>query len=375
MGVLAHEIWAVIEPGLFAALFADIVHHFDAGVHLAAHIVSLALAVDGALIVHRQGRVLLEVIVHGIGVVIAARLVAKAPHNNRCVPADFVPLIQPHDAVHIVAFPLGVVADGVIGRRELHGERTVRLQVIFVYNINAKLVRQFQQQWVRGIVRCAHGVDVEPLTDQHITLDIIGGHGVAIGRIGIVVVHALKFDFAAIEQEHILLDFNRAEADFLFYAAGGGFIVNIVQCRDFGIPLGHIKPRKHSLRRAIPGRNGCCLLQAVALDGKRHVNIRERLRGKGQRVAIGLFLGFGINVPQVRWLLGAQQHIAEDAVIAEHILVFQIGPIAPAVYHNHQFVMPGFQLSGQIKLRRVVRTLGIADKEPVYIQIHAAGNA
>ena len=274
-----------------------------------------------------------------------------------------------------MAFPLGVVADGVVGRRELHGERTVRLQVIFVYNINAKLVRQFQQQWVRGIVRCAHGVDVEPLTDQHITLDIIGGHGVAVGRIGIVVVHAFKFDFAAIEQEHILLDFNRAEADFLFYAAGGGFIVNIVQCRDFGIPLGHIKPRKHSLRRAIPGRNGCCLLQAVAFDGKRHVNIRERLRGKGQRVAIGLFLGFGINVPQVRWLLGAQQHIAEDAVIAEHILVFQIGPIAPAVYHNHQLVMPGFQLSGQIKLRRVVRTLGIADKEPVYIQIHAAGNA
>ena len=55
---------------------------------------------------------------------------------------ELVPLIQPRDAVQVAGLPFRVVADGVVGRRELVGEGAVGLQVVLVHDVKAVLVRK-----------------------------------------------------------------------------------------------------------------------------------------------------------------------------------------------------------------------------------------
>ena len=114
MRILAHEVGAVIEACLLAAVLAHVVHHLHRRVHFAADIIGLALAVDGALIVHGQGGMRLQVVIHGIRIVETAGLIAQGPHEDGGIRVNLVALIKPGDAVDIVAFPLGIMGDGVV---------------------------------------------------------------------------------------------------------------------------------------------------------------------------------------------------------------------------------------------------------------------
>ena len=79
-----------------------------------------------------------------------------------------------------------------------------------------------------------------------------------------------------------------------------------------------------------------------------------------------------VNVREICRFGYAQQDIPENAVVPEHILIFQIGPVAPAADDAQQLVLSRLQLPGQIELRDIVRALGIADKFPVQVQIQTA---
>ena len=54
VGILAHEIGPVVEGLLLSLMLAHVVQHFDAGVHLAAHVIGDLFAVNGALVVDRK---------------------------------------------------------------------------------------------------------------------------------------------------------------------------------------------------------------------------------------------------------------------------------------------------------------------------------
>ena len=142
MGVLAHEVGPVIEGFLLPAVLAHIVDHLHAGVHLAAHVIGDFLAMDGALVMDRQWRMGFQILIHGIGVGIASSLVAKTPHDDGSVSVDLVPLIEPGDPIHIVSFPLGIMADGVVGRGDLVGPGSVGLQIVFVHDVETVFICQ-----------------------------------------------------------------------------------------------------------------------------------------------------------------------------------------------------------------------------------------
>ena len=79
---------------------------------------------------------------------IAACLIAKAPHHNRCIAVDLVPLIETRDAVHIVGFPFGVIADRIVGAADLVREYNERGNTDFVllpegcYKLKAGTIEQ-----------------------------------------------------------------------------------------------------------------------------------------------------------------------------------------------------------------------------------------
>ena len=58
---------------------------------------------------------------------------------------DFIALIKTADAVDIVAFPFLVMGDGIKCRGELMGETTMGLKVILIDDIDAELIRHFEQ--------------------------------------------------------------------------------------------------------------------------------------------------------------------------------------------------------------------------------------
>ena len=163
--ILAHEIGAIVEWFLPAAMFAHIMHHLHRRIHFAAHIVGNALAMHGALIMHGQVRVLMQVLRHGVGVVVAARLIAQAPHKDAGVAVNLVALIQAGNAVDVARLPLHIMADGVIGAGDLHGKGRMGLKVVLIHDVDTQLVRQLDQQRIRRIVAGTDGIYVVRLAD------------------------------------------------------------------------------------------------------------------------------------------------------------------------------------------------------------------
>ena len=373
--VLAKEVRPVIERRLLAAVLADLMYILHARVHLAADIIGDALAVHRTLVVHRQCGVRLQIVVHRVGIRIAAGLVAERPHDNGRIGVKLIALIEPRDAVEIARLPLGIVADGVVGRRDLMRPGAVRLQIVFVDDIDPVFVGQLQKQRVRRIVRGADRIDIELLAELHIPLDLVGGHRIAVRRAGIVVVDTFELDLSAVEQEHVAADLHGFKADALADAGRRGLIVNRIECRLLGAPLGNGEVFK-AHRRALPcGRDCLRLVQAVPLQREGHIGIGECRGRQRQRIGLPHLFRDGIQILKIGRFGDAQQHIAENAVVAEHVLALEIGAGAPAVHDGHELVLPLVQQAAQIELRNVVRALGIADKGSVQIEVEAARHA
>ena len=119
----------------------------------------------GALIMHGQVRVLMQVLRHGVGVVVAARLIAQAPHKDAGVAVNLVALIQAGNAVDVARLPLHIMADGVIGAGDLHGKGRMGLKVVLIHDVDTQLVRQLDQQRIRRIVAGTDGIYVVRLAD------------------------------------------------------------------------------------------------------------------------------------------------------------------------------------------------------------------
>ena len=239
MGIFAQEIGPVVQLLLLALMLADFSHIFHAGVHLAAHIVGDALAVDDAFVMHRDGGVGFQPGIHGIGVVIAAGLVAQAPQND--AGPVFIPVVQMLNPFHIPGQPGFVRGNAVRGGRELVGEGAVGFQIVFVYDIDAVFVAQLDEQRIRGIVGGADGVDVVAFAKQNIPLNFVRGQAVAAGGAGIVVIDAPQLQLLAVQGKDIALNLYILKAHALPDNGVAKLDVKIVQRRLFRVPLLHIQ--------------------------------------------------------------------------------------------------------------------------------------
>ena len=375
VGILAEEIGPVVEALLLPLLFPHVVDHLYGRIHLAAHVVADPSAVDGGFIVDRKIGVVLQVLVHGIGVAIASGFVAQAPHDDGGIAVDLVPLVKAGDAVQVVGLPLGIVADGVVGGRKLVGKGAVGLQIVLVHDVDAQLVGQLQKERIGRIVGGADGIDIELLAEPHVPFDLFRRHGIAACRRGIMMVHALELDLPSVDQEDVAPDLHGPEADPLLYAGGGGLEIDGVEDRLLCVPLGHIQVFKSDLRQLSHGGGSLCQLQVLPFQGEGNGSIGQSLCPQGQAVGLSVFACPGIQIREIRLFGDPQKHIPEDAVVAEHVLVLQVGPVAPAVDHGHQLVGAFLKAACQIELRRVVGSLGIADELSVDVQVQAGSHA
>ena len=372
VGILTHKVRPVIQALHLSSVLTGPVHHIHARIHLAAHIVSLPLTVDRALVVDRNIRLRSQVVVHCIRIVITARLVAEGPHNYGSIGMELIALVQTLNAVHVTGLPLRIVAYGIVGGRELHDDRSVGLQIIFIHNIYTHLVSHLQKERVRRIVRCPDRINIKFLAQSHIALDLIRRQGVSVSRTRVMVIYTLELDLMTVQIEYILMDLHRLKADSLLNAGCRCLKIYIIEDRIFGTPFSHIEVFKCD-RSALPiCPNSLASRDPVAFKRKCHVRIGQSLRGELQAVFARSFLRHRIKIPEIGRLGDSEQNISENTVVAEHILALQIGACAPAVYHCQKLILTLFEIPGQIEFRSVVSALGVTYKGSVHIEIKAA---
>ena len=377
MRILAEQVRAVVEAARRRAALAHAPHAVDRGIHLAAHVVGTPKRVDGALVVDGQVGARADELVHGVGVAAAARLVAQAPHDHARV--GLVALEQALGAVEVARLPARVVREAVLTRGELAHQGAVRLEVGLVDHIDAQLVAELEQVRVGRVVRRADGVDVVLLAEAHVALDLRRPHRVAGPRGRVVVVDAVQLDGAAVHEEAPPVHAGLAEARAQERALGARLDDEVVEAGRLRGPLEHVEAVEgHGRATAGRARRGGAL-KPVAAQRDAHLAVRREGDVDLKAVAHATRAFFSarphVNVPDAAGGHLAQQHVAEDAVVAEHVLAFEIGARAPAPHHGDELVYPGALVGREVKLRRVVGALGIAHALAVEVEVQAARDA
>ncbi len=387
MGVFAEEIGPIAELGYISCTLSHLMHLFHGRIHLAAHIVGSAPGMDHALIVDGQIGSLFQIAVHSVRIAPAAGFVAQAPHNDGRM--ELIPVEKPAGTIQVMQLPGRIVADMVVIRGQTLGPAAMGLQIGFIHHIDAQLIAQLQQIGIRGIVGSAYGIYIIFPAQADIPLHIRRGHGIAAGGAGIVVVNAMKLYRPAVDPEHPSVHSHPLKAHPFPDTAGLCLNQEVIEHRLLRIPLPDEKLREGHLGHMLPGIPGQSLIDTMALQRKTHravpiergsdrsvINRTEVPRSRIGQTLIGHpAVGLPGNIPDIALLTDPQQHIPENSVIAEHILTFQIGAVAPSVHHGQQFVFSRIQKIRHVKFRRIVGTLGITHKAAIYIQIHTAGHA
>ena len=285
-----------------------------------------------------------------------------------------------HGAAQVSALPLRVVREPVVRGRKLSHQHPVSLDIHLVHYVDSHLGRKFQKQRIRGIVRCPYGIDIELLAESEVPLDLCGRHAVAVLRVGVVVIDALELDPVAVEGVEIALHFYGLESDSLMYAAVGALDVEVVEHGILRAPSLNLKILEGDFGLPFDGFCLQCLRQGVAvmvrsLDGEGHFHIVRDERRDVCRESLALSSGLQVDVPDVIFVGNSEKHVAEDAVVAEHVLTLQVCAVAPAANHADQLVAPFFHEVGYVELGGVVGFLGEACELSVHMNLYAAADA
>ena len=240
--------------------------------------------------------------------------------------------------VKIVCLPLRIVADRIVCSRELHGEGSVRFNVRLVNYVDADLIAHLKKIRIRRIMRSPYCIYVVLLADEHIALDLLRSHCVSVYRTCVVMVDTVQLDLPSVDQEDVTFDRYCAESGPLMNALTCCLVIDIVENRLLGVPLCHIEPLKDCLSSIILRPDRLCNLYAVALKSKCHLIVSIHLGLQPGSISVrSLFTG-KINIPDAVSVLDPQQHIAEYAVVAEHVLTFKIRAVAPPAHYDHELV-------------------------------------
>ena len=268
--------------------------------------------------------------------------IAQTPHDDTGMILE-----RFHHALHPVherLFPVSPVA----GVRALLVAEAVGFNVTFTEHIQTVLVAQFVEDRGVRIVAGTDGVDVVALHLQDVVPDRFHGDRSAQIRVEFVTVHAPDHDAGAIDQQLTFLDLDGAETEgqrFIFDRLASGsaeFHSHRVEVRRFcGPAVDFFQVRLHAdfclgfarfrLDRGGHSLDGnavriedlhiCLDPVQIAVFGAADLQI-------GRELAIGF--GMNENIGEVRRIRNCHDgDIPEDAGEPPHILVFQIGAVAP----------------------------------------------
>ena len=189
-------------------------------------------------------------------------------------------------------------------------------------------------------------------------------------------VHTAETHGAAVEQHHLVADFNFTHA----YALGN---LLAAAAQQQGIQYGRFsRPKQGSIqvkracavlhrarcKQRVIGRIQLALACTIGLtEGCAHLH--------AGRLPIVRQRGAHAEINHMTRVATQQIHIAEDAAVTELILILAVAARAPLAHQRTDGVFAVHQRGGHIILRRGVRHLACADKLPVYPQKQAAIHA
>ncbi len=232
--------------------------------------------------------------------------------------------------------------------------RLVALHVRLGDEIESIAVAQIVPAIIVRIMPHAHRVDVVALHELHVLDHRLERNRPPVGRVRLVPVHALELDLLSVQDERVARDLLALESDALH--------ANVVALADdqrieIGVlrrPDGRIG--QHRRRRAVRKPGHGILRRVVERGGPRPRNARER---KCRGLQIVRQRRAHLEVPDAVLRFRPDRHVAEDAREAEHVLVFEIAAVAPAVDFNRQQVAPGLHQGGDVELARELGVFGI----------------
>ena len=282
----------------------------------------------------------------GHNVAALAALVAQAPEQHRRVQA--VAAHHPYGAVHIGRLPRRRVADGLVA---------VALLVGLVHDIQAEVVVQGVHLGVVGIVAGAHRVDVVAFHEDDVLDHALHGNGLAEYGMGIVAVGALQVSKYAVDIQLVIPKFHLPEtvleeSAFLQFA---GLVVHgqphRIEVGLFGAP--EFGGRNFDFR-TLPYFNAVFIVEAYLHAGR-------AVHGGPQRhfTQVGIEHTLRTDVLNMSLGTGHQVHVAVNTGQAEHILVFQVGTVAPFVHLHGQGVIALFHVRRNAELGVVVGALAV----------------
>ena len=336
VGVFAQEI------GLGGAVAVHSLHPVQRRIHLRIEVRHLvhALVMDGTAVQRPDG------IAHGYDVAPLARLVAQRPEEHRRMQA--VAPDHPDRAVHISALPGRVGADGVV---------PMALLVRLVHDVQAIPVVQGVHLRVVRIMARTDRVQIVTLHQENVLDHRLHRDGLAVDGVDVVPVGPLEIGQYVVDVQFVGLELHLSEAvleegAFLQFA---GLVVDFqadgVQIRLFRGP--EVR-RLDADAGALPH-----FLAILVIEG--NVDSAGRLddgvQGGGAQVVIEGRLGADILHMGLR--TRHQVDVAVDAAEAEHVLVLQVGSVAPFVdFHGHG-IRALADVARDVELRIVVGPLAV----------------
>ena len=349
------QLSALLQP-----LDGRIHRRVDVGVRVAA------LPVHGARRVnrlHRRDRVAEAVAVAG--------LVAHRPDGDGRVVAV-------EHGVALVALDDGVVPLGMKPEAVLAVARLMSLDVRLRDDVDAVAVAEVVPEVMVRIVRGADGVDVVALEERDVRHHLVERDGAAVLRAGLVAVHALELDGLAVDEERVADDLLLLEADLL-----RADVVALLQ--DERVEVGFFRRPEVNVRdlqrlQAARERADEPLLGVIER------RVRKVAPGDGERrgLVVARERRLDREVPDAVLRLRPERDVAEDAGVAQHVLVFDEAAVAPAVDLDGEGVQGGgggrrwrkdvilplststsslhLQVLRDVELGRELRVLGVADE-------------
>ena len=377
VGILAKEVGA----GFGAVVVGG--EGRQAGIHFRGHVgVAPGVAVD-AFVVDDARVERTDSVVAILEVDVVGTFVAHRPEDN----AGVVAVAEHHAflAVNEGRTPRSVGAERSVG---------MTFNVGFVHDVDAEMVEHGIHLGLIGIVAGAQGVDVVLLEHGHILEHSLHVDGATQQRMRVVAVGAFEEHLAAVDVNELIDDFNVAEAIFCGECLGL-VAVGIFEPHHHGVErrrLSRPEAQAREVGREVKGRcrAGSQRVEALGGEGIFHLSrgieqldMGRNRAGDGRTVVnfelnvelAGSIAGGGVEFARNIMIAheglghGGQRHVAVDTAHAPHILVFEIGPVAPAEHLHGKSVDTLTGSLGDVKFMVGVGSLCVADKLTVHPNI------
>ena len=272
---------------------------------------------------------------------------------------------------------------GISGQRPRAETHSVAFDVGFVEQVNAVAITKIVPGLLIRIMGAADGIDVELLHQLNVALHESRRDRLAAVRINFVSVRALDQNALSVHEQIAVANFNFPEADVarndLQRLSRSIFEreKKFVQVRRLRRPLqriGNFRGNRRLSAAAVrvhihfdvrPGNGFPARIEQCTFHRDRSgfgacVLHRDR-KSQSRILVVRVEVGLCLEIANVQLWRRPEINIAENSAHPPHVLVFEIGSVAPPEIFHGDEVLPRLQVFGDVKFHRRAAVLAHAD--------------